>query len=714
MFVASFMKCPTAHRVLKIVHRRLHGDGVRVHPRVANALAKQQPVVALESTIVTHGMPYPHNLRTALEVEAIVARRGAVPATVGVLSGRIHVGLEESELAQLAQIPDAVKVSRRDLAYVVAQGLSGGTTVSGTMIAAHKAGIHVFVTGGIGGVHRDVQSSLDISADLTELGRTPIAVVSAGIKSILDIGRTLEYLETQGVCVTTFGSSRDFPAFFTPRSGFLSPYNVETEEEAAELIASGLRLGLGSGVLIAVPVPDRHAVEGQLIEAAIQQALREATEQQIVGKEVTPFILRRVNELTQGQSLKANIALIKNNADVGAGIACKLSEKQHGAPSGQSTLRALSEKQEKMELRPVVIGGCNVDFVARIKSSNIQFGGQTNYGSVRQSFGGVGRNLADGLARLGTNPLFISAVGEDALARTLISNISHMDTSGIARVAGASTATYCAVLDHAGELTVGIGDMDVHRRITHDYVQGFEQQIGSACIVCVDGNLPVSTIDYVCGVGKEHGVPVWFEPTDIDKAKKPFLSGSWRGLSVTSPNLAELLAMNSALGLATPDGPPPKDTSAAVALARSLCRPLLRHLALVLVTMGRHGVLLASRPGVATPPLLQGALGATAEEDGPRGGQVAVMRCVHYPALPVCAGDILSVSGAGDSLVAGVIAGLLAQRDLDSCVRMGLIAASISLRCHDAVPPSLQMNSLEQQSLGALQWPRPTYYNEEL
>uniref|UniRef100_S4RLC5 Zgc:136858 n=1 Tax=Petromyzon marinus TaxID=7757 RepID=S4RLC5_PETMA len=574
------------------------------------------------------------------------------------------------------------------------QGLSGGTTVSGTMVAAHKAGIHVFVTGGIGGVHRDVQSSLDISADLTELGRTPIAVVSAGIKSILDIGRTLEYLETQGVCVTTFGSSRDFPAFFTPRSGFLSPYNVETEEEAAELIASGLRLGLGSGVLIAVPVPERHAVEGQLIEAAIQQALREATEQQIVGKEVTPFILRRVNELTQGQSLEANIALIKNNADVGAGIACKLSEKQHGAPSGRSTLRALPKEQDKNN---VVIGGCNVDFVAKIKSSNIQFGGQTNYGTVRQSFGGVGAVCcADGLARLGTNPLFISAVGEDDLARMLISNSSHMDTSGIARVAGASTATYCAVLDDAGELTVGIGDMDVHRRITHDYVQGFEQQIGSACIVCVDGNLPVSTIDYVCGVGKERGVPVWFEPTDIDKAKKPFLSGSWRGLSVTSPNLAELLAMNSALGLATPDGPPPKDTSVAVALARSLCRPLLRHLALVLVTMGRHGVLLASRPGVAT-------VDVAVSVERPR----AVMRCVHYPALPVCAGDILSVSGAGDSLVAGVIAGLLTQRDLDSCVRMGLIAASISLRCHDAVPPSLQLNSLEEQSLGALQWPRP-------
>ncbi|TNN00332.1 hypothetical protein fugu_011578 [Takifugu bimaculatus] len=219
-------------------------DGLfKVHPLVSQALAENKPVVALESTIITHGMPYPHNLSTAKEVEAIVRNEGATPATVGVIEGQVRVGLTSEELDHLAQSRTSVKVSRRDLPYVLSKRLSGGTTVSATMIAAHRAGIPVFVTGGIGGVHRDGEDTLDISADLTELGRTPIAVVSAGVKSILDIGRTLEFLETQGVCVATYGTSKNFPAFFSPQSGFSSPFHVRDPEEAAQLIAGALSLG---------------------------------------------------------------------------------------------------------------------------------------------------------------------------------------------------------------------------------------------------------------------------------------------------------------------------------------------------------------------------------------------------------------------------------------------------------------------------------------
>lgn len=283
-----------------------------IHPDVKEALADHRPVVALESTIITHGMPYPHNLSTAKEVEAIVRAEGAIPATIGILEGSIHVGLSSDELDFLAQSKTALKVSRRDLPYVISKGLSGGTTVSGTMIAAHRAGIPVFVTGGIGGVHRDGENSLDVSADLTELGRTPIAVVSAGVKSILDIGRTLEFLETQGVCVATYGDSKSFPAFFSRQSGFISPYHVSCPQEAADLIASTLSLGLQSGLLLAVPIPEEHAATGQQIEDAIQTAVTEASSKGVTGRDVTPFILQRVNELTKGKSLQASILLRHN------------------------------------------------------------------------------------------------------------------------------------------------------------------------------------------------------------------------------------------------------------------------------------------------------------------------------------------------------------------------------------------------------------------
>ncbi|TNN71704.1 CCR4-NOT transcription complex subunit 4 [Liparis tanakae] len=289
------------------LHFSCTGEGslFRIHPSVSKALAEHKPVVALESTIITHGMPYPHNLSTAKQVEAVVRAEGATPATVAVIEGEVHVGLSSEELEHLALCESALKVSRRDLPYAVSQGLSGGTTVSATMIAAHRAGIPVFVTGGIGGVHRDGENSLDISADLTELGRTPIAVISAGVKSILDIGRTLEFLETQGVCVATYGATKNFPAFFSPQSGFTSPCQVSSPAEAARLIASALSLGLQSGVLLAVPIPEEHAAAGQLIEEAIQAAVAEARAKGITGRDVTPFILKMVNELTEGKSLQA-------------------------------------------------------------------------------------------------------------------------------------------------------------------------------------------------------------------------------------------------------------------------------------------------------------------------------------------------------------------------------------------------------------------------
>ncbi|CAN7950501.1 unnamed protein product, partial [Ixodes pacificus] len=247
---------------------------------VSTALRQGEPVVALESTIITHGMPYPKNLSTATDVEATVRSRGAIPATVGVYQGRLHVGMGSQLLEELAKLGEkAAKISRRDLPAALSKGLSGGTTVSSTMVACNRAGIQVFVSGGIGGVHRGGESSLDISADLSELGRTPVAVISAGVKSILDIGRTLEFLasfETEGVCVAAFGDSQDFPSFFTSRSGHRAPWRVANASDAAAMIASRNALHLDSGILIAVPIPKEFEADGESVERAIELAAQEA------------------------------------------------------------------------------------------------------------------------------------------------------------------------------------------------------------------------------------------------------------------------------------------------------------------------------------------------------------------------------------------------------------------------------------------------------
>lgn len=288
---------------------------------VKQAKIKNKPLVALESTIITHGMPYPKNVETALQVENIIRERGAVPATIAILKGQLTIGLTEDQLQDLAQSKNVIKTSRRDFAPVMAAKLNGGTTVAGTIIAAELADIPVFVTGGLGGVHREGETTLDVSADLNELGRSKTLVVCSGIKSILDIGRTLEYLETQGVCVCAFGDSDNFPAFYTVNSGFRAPYRVSNAEDAAKILHAVHAYQLSSGTVIAVPVPKEHAIDEKSVEEAIKKALEEAKQKGIHGKEVTPFILSAVTRSTNGKSLSANIALVKNNAKVGADIA---------------------------------------------------------------------------------------------------------------------------------------------------------------------------------------------------------------------------------------------------------------------------------------------------------------------------------------------------------------------------------------------------------
>ena len=293
---------------------------IQLSPEVAAAQAQGRPVVALESTIIAHGMPWPQNLETAREVEDVIRAEGAVPATIAVIGGRIRVGLTDAELQQLAQAPDAMKLSRRDLPFAIATGRLGATTVAATMICAHLAGIEVFVTGGIGGVHRGGHESFDISADLQELARTPVAVVCAGAKSILDLGLTLEYLETHGVPVLSVGQD-NFAAFFTPDSGLKADFRMDGADEQARFIRAKWDLGLSGGVVVSNPVPAAQAMPREEIDAITTQALAEAEAQGVQGKAITPFLLARIKALTGGRSLATNIALVKHNAVAGARLA---------------------------------------------------------------------------------------------------------------------------------------------------------------------------------------------------------------------------------------------------------------------------------------------------------------------------------------------------------------------------------------------------------
>ncbi|KAJ8411373.1 hypothetical protein AAFF_G00173790 [Aldrovandia affinis] len=368
------------------------------------------------------------------------------------------------------------------------------------------------------------------------------------------------------------------------------------------------------------------------------------------------------------------MALIRNNAVVGSQIACALSELQQRGRNGSSPQRRDKSRPAPRE----------------------SFG-KTNTGSVCQSFGGVGRNVADSLTRLGERPLFISAIGADAHGDAVLSSCKHMDTSGVARMQEQRTATYCVVITGTGDFSLGLGDMDIHQRITAQYVSQFEKQLSSASLVCMDGNIPVTTIDYICSVAREHAVPVWYEPTDADKACKPFLSDSWKALSYTSPNLVELCTMNRTLGLSTP-AVLPSDLQDVLRCAMTLCRPLLEHLQCVVVTLGPLGVLLCGEPE-------GGSVRLRPRTHRRREGQLCAL---HYPAMPIIPGDVVNVSGAGDSLAGGMMAGILQGRSTDDSVRLGLMAARLSLVSPHPVAPSLTADTVSLERVRSHAWPRPT------
>ncbi|XP_028038193.1 pseudouridine-metabolizing bifunctional protein C1861.05 isoform X2 [Bombyx mandarina] len=666
---------------------------------VSRAKSENMPIVALESTIITHGMPYPQNLETALEVENIIRQRGAVPATVAILKGQLTVGLTEDQLRYLAQAKGVIKASRRDLAYIAAAKLDGATTVAGTIIASELADIPVFVTGGIGGVHREGESTLDISADLNELGRSKTLVVCSGIKSILDIGRTLEYLETQGVCVCSFGESNEFPAFYTVRSGHRAPYNVADAKHAARILHESHRFHLNSGVVIAVPVPRRDAMDEKVIEEAINSALTDAKRKGIRGKEVTPYILSNVSEATSGTSLETNIALIKNNARVGADIAVEFKKLKNadnvndsnigfrkGAENISNFTRTFHTSSNtrsgaencgddtpmlaldmKADGDVLVIGGANVDRTYRVSEDTIQLDGSTHACVMDQCGGGVGRNMAEALWRLrGGRTKLLTAIGDDADGKYLEEIAPGLILNGCV-VKNGRTPTYAAVMDSRGECLLGLGDMALHNDITVDRVNNNMTVLEKAPLVVLDGNVPQITMDHVLEQCQRLRKPVFFEPTDRRKATK-ILQNNENTVAFSSPNVAELKAMATFL---EPNlrGPLTSDLEE----IKLLSKIVAKRVQYLIVTAGSKGVFIVNK-NITKEPLIS-----------------------HFPVDYIQ--NVENVSGAGDCFSSGFVLGVLLGLRKSLCIRIAFETAKAALLCKKTVPQNLNVRLVYPKSI---------------
>ncbi|SPP79732.1 pseudouridine-metabolizing bifunctional protein C1861.05 [Drosophila guanche] len=662
--------------------RTKHYQHILVHPEIQYAMRHEQPVVALESTIITHGMPMPENVTTALQVEEQVRQHGAIPATIGIIDGCIRVGLTKEELTALAKKPrnEVIKCSRRDLPYVVAKGQSGGTTVAATMIVAHRVGIKVFATGGIGGVHREGHVSMDVSADLTELGRTPVAVVCSGVKSILDIPRTLEYLETQGVCVASYDSPGGvFPDFYTRDSGCRAAYDLATPKEAADLLRSWRELKLTSGVLIGVPIPEEFAADKGQMEAAIKAAVVQALSQGVSGKEVTPFLLAAIAKITQGSSLQANIALIKNNAKVAAQIAAALA----GGPA-----RKQSEGKEHLK-KPLVVGASILDlsFTVDDQKRDMKLDGATYSAVAKQAAGGVGRNIAEGIYKLYGDVNLISAVGKDQMGQTLLQLMPKTLQRGMIQDESQATSLCSLIFDKFGDCKLILGNMEIHQcSITPETLQAHQHLFRDAPLIIMDSNISEQAMECTLRQAQKYQLPVFFEPTDMFIAGKPFhLSADLtQHIRLIKPNLHELKTIVEAITGQTVDWQPDTKVDRVQLLqqTKQLLQKIESRFNCIIATLGDHGVLLSFRSDAATNASC--LLDATTSQVPPH-----ITRFYAAPIVP----HIVNVSGAGDSFCAGFITALLQGRILDECVAAGFVAAERALQSESAVPATYFSNA---------------------
>ncbi|KAK2762848.1 hypothetical protein FQN54_001023 [Arachnomyces sp. PD_36] len=726
----------------------------KVSEEVRDALNTGKPVVALETTIYTHGFPYPANIALASRLESVVRINGGIPATIGILNGVAHVGMSAEELIELATSAEnksALKVSRRDLGYICGLGVSGRK---------------VFATGGLGGVHRGAESSMDISADLTELGRTPVAVISSGCKSFLDIPRTLEYLETEGVGVATFADGRDgdidFPAFFTRDSGIKSPRVVRDEKEAAGMIFAQSSLQLSSGLHFANPVPIDQSIPLAEMDGIIDEAIRLAEAEGAQGSDNTPFILSKIKELSGGRSVTANEALIESNVQRGTKVAVELAKMElQGREAAERPVPATTVKSDsvryavdKPTAKPtsgktevLVAGSLAIDYscdfapLTQNDKNKTPLLHTSNPSIIEQQLGGVGQNVAQAAKYVGSSLLFCSLVADDLGGRTAMaalerSNIRCQGVQVLPRSEGARTAQYVAVNDTKKDLVVAMADMSImetpESNLQFDSFWGPAIEQARPNWVVIDANWGSSVLRKWTTAARQHGARVAFEPVSTAKSTRlfttygsdsPVISASNIApnhvIDLAAPNRLELTAMYTAarevdlfdapewwqiinsLGMS---GSRSRDHLVALTNAKLVDEgipqqsiQLLPFIPCMMVKLGAQGVLLTQllRPGdprLTSPTSRPYILNPSVTDSEIVGG--VYMR--HFPPAEIIPEDeVVSVNGAGDTLLGVTVAGLAMEsrengpRNLEDIIPVAQRASVCSLKSKAAVSPDI-------------------------
>ncbi|KAJ3919349.1 indigoidine synthase A-like protein [Lentinula edodes] len=706
---------------------------LNVHPEVLDALASKKPVVALETTLVTHGFPYPTNYDLSNSLESIVRSTGAIPATIGIIEGRIKIGLEMAEVERLAN-PEkpgsVVKISRRDIAPAVALRSSGGTTISATLIFAALAGIKMCFS--LGGVHRGGESSMDISADLQELARCPVGLVSSGAKSILDIGRTLEYLETLGVPVVSYGPSKEFPAFFAPRSGFQVPWNTHSPHTAANILHTQSQLRMNNGALFAVPIPGKFEAAGAKIQLAVDQAVAESETNGISkrGKEATPWLLKRVSELSKGSSLASNIALLENNVRI-----------------GKYTFHPLATENDNASL--LVFGAAAVDISANAFEMASNFAsGSTVPGTIAVSLGGVARNIAEASHRVSPkgSVLLVAPIGNDAFGRLLTEGTANfgMRTDGLLLQKNQRTAVCNMIMDSHGGLTTGIADMAIlETKQFQTEAIGMIKRVNPTLVI-IDGNCSPEIISTVVKLCTEQGIK-GSEPTSVVKSTRILqavenVSSSASPIDFISPNLIELREIFESANEKSLSSKPDYWTALDNFSLTSRYRMDLEHLSRVNVTdkdpskgtlsflldqgaaqmavrllpFFRHIVIKCGDKGVLVAMRQSPTSQWRSEQSNIQRHQIVnhsdsdTVVLSHFSALPV--ESLANVTGAGDSFV-GALASCLVKRPnafdssetLTQAIGIAQRAAALTLGSPYAVSPEL---SILEEAIKNLQYPQ--------
>ncbi|XP_046914099.2 uncharacterized protein LOC124494872 isoform X2 [Dermatophagoides farinae] len=600
-------------------------------------------------------------------------------------------------------------------------GNSGGTTVSATAYLANMVGIRVFVTGGIGGVHRGAEISMDISTDLMELSTTPICVVSAGIKSILDVEKTLEVLETNGVCVAVFdgdqidGSNRvEFPAFYTPNSGYYVNYNFLTAKSIAQLIDTRDELGLKMAILLAVPNRTAKAEEYQRkFNEALELALEQARNEKIKGKMVTPFLLSKMSQMTNEQTLRLNQNLIENNAHVGAAIAIEYSQLM-GWQQRSSSLNVNDDCNNNNDCKisnfiskrtPIVIGASVYDIVTKVNSTNIQLNGSTYDGSMMTTLGGVGHNIAESIQRLREPCLFITAVGQDQPGQMIISSAATAindnnnramadTTTNIRSLKQLPTPSCTVIIDAQGECRMVVGDFRANQCIDKNFVSRFETQLKQTSIVIIDANIPTETMNYVCQLCRQAKIPVWFEPTDLNLIDKLFQIHweNFDAINFLSPNFNELQASYEILTRGHRQDTQLSEifrdklsSDELIEIVGEYGRELFRHISglhSIIVTVDKDGIIYVGPEDALDRIMVLGPYSNLYDDHS----KMAI-NSVHMMQEHVA--NVVNVSGAGDCLVGATIYGWLNRMTYRDSLRFGLKAARLSVGTLETVPKNL-------------------------